>query len=172
MTNEEMFNQNKKLAYKIASQYLINYKNEYEDIKQIALLGLWKAILTFDNTHTFSTYAYTVIRNEINYYLRTNNKNMSMSINAELKDGFTLEDVLENDNNEIERLEQRLEMEKVRNIVNEEVAKLKQEEKDIYKYLIIGFTQQQIANKIGKSQAQVSRIRAKIIQKSKKRACL
>lgn len=74
MTNEEMFNKNINIAYKIANKYLDNYKNEYEDIKQIALLGLWKAVLTFKNTYAFSTYSYKVIFNEINHYLRNRKK--------------------------------------------------------------------------------------------------
>lgn len=38
MTNEELFNNNIKIAYKIANKYKINYVNEYDDIKQIALM--------------------------------------------------------------------------------------------------------------------------------------
>ena len=66
MTNKEIFNNNINIAYKIANKYLINYRNEYEDIKQVALLGLWKAVLTFKNGYAFSTYAYPVIQNAIN----------------------------------------------------------------------------------------------------------
>ena len=87
MTKEEMFNKNIKIAYKIANRYLTNYASEYEDIKQIALMGLWKAVSTFNNTHAFSTYAYTVISNEINYYLRTVKKHYNtISLKREVKD--------------------------------------------------------------------------------------
>ena len=68
MTKEEMFNKNIKLAYKIANKYRINHSNEIEDIKQIALIGLWKAVTRYNGKNTLSTFAYVVIQNEINLY--------------------------------------------------------------------------------------------------------
>ena len=101
MTNEEMFEKNIKIAYKIANRYRINYLSEYEDIKQIALLALWKAVLTFNNTNAFSTYAYVVISNEINLYLRRNKKTeQEISINTSINDGeLTIEDILQSADN-------------------------------------------------------------------------
>ena len=107
MTTEEMFKKNIGLAYKIARKYLFNHSYEIEDIKQVALIGLWKAVLTFKNTHTFSAYAYTVISNEINLYLRKNKKReQEISINTKINDDeLTIEDMLQDENNVGQALE-------------------------------------------------------------------
>ena len=46
MTNEEMFTENIRLAYKNAQHYK-NCGIEYEDLEQICLYALWKAVLTY-----------------------------------------------------------------------------------------------------------------------------
>ena len=156
MTKEEMFNKNIKIAYKIANRYLINYANEYEDIKQIALMGLWKAVSTFDNTHAFSTYGYTVISNEINCYLRTVKKHYNtISLKQEIKEDITLEDVLADKNNYIEKLENSLDIENYISQIRN--SKLKEQEKIVFELTLKGYKQRQIAKIIGCSQAEVSR---------------
>lgn len=70
MTKEELFNENINIAYKIANKYKINYPEEYEDIKQVALMGLWCAILRYNYKFKLSTFAYIVIHSRINIYLR------------------------------------------------------------------------------------------------------
>lgn len=70
MTNEELFNENIKLAYYMAKKYS-NVKIEKEDLIQIALLGLWKAAKSYNSDKVkFNSYAGKVIQNEINYELR------------------------------------------------------------------------------------------------------
>lgn len=156
MTKEEMFNKNIKIAYKIANRYLINYANEYEDIKQIALMGLWKAVSTFDNTHAFSTYGYTVISNEINCYLRTVKKHYNtISLKQEIKEDITLEDVLADKNNYIEKLENSLDIENYISQIRN--SKLNEKEKMVFELTLKGYKQRQIAKIIGCSQAEVSR---------------
>ena len=156
MTKEEMFSKNIKIAYKIANRYLTNYASEYEDIKQIALMGLWKAVSTFDNTHVFSTYAYTVISNEINYYLRTVKKHYNtISLKQEIKEDITLEDVLADKNNYIEKLENSLDIENYISQIRN--SKLKEQEKIVFELTLKGYKQRQIAKIIGCSQAEVSR---------------
>lgn len=167
MTNEEMFNKNINIAYKIANRYLVNYANEYEDIKQVALMGLWKAVLTFNDTHAFSTYAYTVISNEINMYLRTIKKNNStISLKQEVKENITLEDILADKNNYIEKLENSLDIENY--IVQIKNSKLKEKEKIVFELSLRGYKQDKIAKIIGCSQPQVSRL----IKKLRKRISL
>lgn len=166
MTNEEMFNKNIKIAYKIANRYLTNYASEYEDIKQIALMGLWKAVSTFDNTHVFSTYAYTVISNEINYYLRTVKKNYNtISLKQEIKENITLEDILADKNNYIEKLENSLAIENYISQIRN--SKLKEQEKIVFELTLKGYKQRQIAKIIGCSQAEVSRKIRKLRSKIK-----
>ena len=156
MTNEEMFNKNIRIAYKIANRYLTNYASEYEDIKQIALMGLWKAVLTFNNKYAFSTYAYRVISNEINYYLRTVKKNHStISLKQEIKENMTLEDVLADENNYIEKLENNLDTENCISQIRN--SKLKEKEKTVFELTLKGYKQRQIAKITGCSQAEVSR---------------
>lgn len=161
MTNEEMFNKNINIAYKIANRYLINYANEYEDIKQVALMGLWKSVLTFKNTYAFSTYAYTVISNEINWYLRTIKKNNNtISLKQEIKENITLEDILSDKNNYIEELENSLDIENY--IIQIKNSKLKRKEKMVFELSLRGYKQDRIAKIIGCSQPQVSRLIKKI----------
>lgn len=167
MTNEEMFNKNINIAYKIANRYLVNYANEYEDIKQVALMGLWKAVLTFNDTHAFSTYAYTVISNEINCYLRTVKKHYNtISLKQEIKENITLEDILADKNNYIEKLENSLDIENY--IVQIKNSKLKEKEKIVFELSLRGYKQDKIAKIIGCSQPQVSRL----IKKLRKRISL
>lgn len=70
MTNEEIFNNNVNIAYKIANRYRTNYYEEIEDIRQIALMELWRCIVNWDHVHALTTYAYLCIPNKINMYLR------------------------------------------------------------------------------------------------------
>lgn len=76
MNNEELFEQNINLAYKIANTYKTKYPNEYEDIKQIALIGLWEATKKYNKTYKFSPFAWIVIHREINRYLNKQKKYM------------------------------------------------------------------------------------------------
>lgn len=66
MTAEDLYKNNEKIAYAALNRYMPNYKLD-EDYMQVAKLGLWKACLSFDESkgYTFSTYAYTIIRNEL-----------------------------------------------------------------------------------------------------------
>ena len=166
MTNEEMFNKNINIAYKIANKYLINYANEYEDIKQVALMGLWKAVLTFNNRHAFSTYAYTVISNEINYYLRTTKKHYNtISLKQEIGEKITLEDVLADKNNYIEKSENNLDIENY--ITQIRNSKLKEQEKIVFELSLKGYKQDKIAKTVGCSQPTVGRIIRRLREKIK-----
>lgn len=166
MTNEEMFNKNIKIAYKIANKYLTNHASEYEDIKQIALMGLWKAVLTFNNKYAFSTYAYRVISNEINYYLRTVKKNHStISLKQEIKENMILEDVLADKNNYIEKLENSLAIENYISQIRN--SKLKEQEKIVFELSLKGYRQDEIAKIVGYSQPHISRIIKKLRTKIK-----
>jgi RNA polymerase sigma factor (sigma-70 family) len=71
MTPQQLFQQNIKLAYKLASRHYSNHLTS-EDIKQHALIGLWAACCTFDETKgiKLSTYAWTCIKNELTVALR------------------------------------------------------------------------------------------------------
>ena len=158
MTKEDLFNKNTNIAYKITQHYRL-CGIEYEDLKQICLYGLWKAVLTYrqGKGYAFTTYAYRVIQNEVNYYLRKNRKYFTDKyFSSIIYDNLTLEDVLEDKNNELERIEKRIDNEnyitKIRN------SNLKEREKQVLELLLQNYKQQQIAKIVGCSQPQVSRI--------------
>lgn len=70
MTPEERFEQNIKLVYDILNKKFPEYRFD-EDFQQIAMIGLWKACLSYDESnYKFTTYAYPCIRNEILMELR------------------------------------------------------------------------------------------------------
>lgn len=63
----KLFEENIRMAYHVASKFTPNVIVDMEDIKQLALIGLYKASQNYkDNLgFTFSTYAYKVMKNEI-----------------------------------------------------------------------------------------------------------
>lgn len=166
MTNEEMFKANMGIAYKIANTYRINYSKEYEDIKQVALLGLWKAVLTFKHTHAFSTYAYPVISNEINSYLRKDKKEeKDISMETVVTDNITIADMLEEKENCIKKIEDEEEIRELKERFLQILNTLKQREKTICLLMLKGKTQREIAKQVNYSRANVQRIEKKIKEK-------
>lgn len=167
---EEMLNNNAKLAYKIANKYLINYKDEYEDIKQIALLGLWKAVLNYNDSLkvSFSTFAYPVISNEINQYLRKQKKKLlDVSLNNIVSDNITIEDILKDEENSIERSEENMELLELKEIKEKVLSGVKSKKRDVYREIDKGERQEKIAKIFKISQAQVSRIQKQINEQIK-----
>lgn len=161
MTKEEMFDQNIKLAYKIANDYLINYSKEYEDIKQLALIGLWRAVLLYNKTSKFSSFAGAVIRNEINKYLQQINKNRTISLEKEInEDGLTLKEIVVNFDNDIENSEKRMLLEQL--IVK---TKLTKQEKKVLSLLLEEKRQKEIGRKLKISHQRVSEVKRTAIRK-------
>jgi len=64
---EKLVNDNEKLAYKVAHRFIPKTMVDFEDIKQMALIGLYKAAKGFDDSKgvKFSTFAFRVISNEV-----------------------------------------------------------------------------------------------------------
>lgn len=158
MTNEELFNKNINLAYKNVQIYK-NCGIEYEDLMQLCLYGLWKSVLTYkvEKGYAFSSYSYRIIQNEVNYYLRKNRKYFTDRYFSEpINDEITLEEIIADKHNQIEELENNLDsfnyINKIRN------SNLKEKEKQVLELTLKGLKQRQIAEKIGLSQPQVSRI--------------
>lgn len=165
MTKEEMFNKNIKLAYKIANKYRINHSDEFEDIKQIALIGLWKAVTCYNGKNTLSTFAYVVIQNEINLYLRNSKKSVkAISINTEFKENVTIEDILQADDS-IEEFLDCVEQEEIKQVLNEILESESKTNKQIYEMHRQGYKQNPISVATGTSQANVSRTISKINKK-------
>ena len=69
---EIIIEQNKNLAYSLISRYKVSKIEEREDLNQVAIIGLIKAIdnFNFDYDVSFSTYAVPIILGEIKKYFR------------------------------------------------------------------------------------------------------
>lgn len=91
MDKEKLFSENTNLAYFILKKYYTPSSQD-EDFKQLALLGLWKACLYYeeDKGIAFTTYAAKIIYNELgNYikYTRRHNNNLEyLSLDKERVD--------------------------------------------------------------------------------------
>lgn len=154
---EQLFHKNINLAYYILHKHY-TLSAQDEDLKQEALLGLWKACMTFDPSKAqFSTYAIRCILNQINmYYRKESNKPLTVSLNAPVgEDGLTMEDVLEDPCPSID--EGLIDLKTY-------LAGLTDEERKIIQLNVEGFTQQQIGDKMGKSQAWCSHMLRRLRQ--------
>lgn len=154
---EEFFHKNINLAYKIANRYRYNYFYEMEDIKQIALCALWKAVIKYEEDKAkFSSFAVAIISNDINQHLRKVKKKKDIiSFSSPIRNGedITLEDILTDDSeNEFEKIENRL-------LIRNTFSKMPLNDKDkiILKHWLDGEKQIDIAKKMNMSQANVSR---------------
>ena len=93
-----IINKNQNLAYSLVNRYKISKKEEREDLNQVAIIGLIKAITNFDLNFnvSFSTYAVPIILGEIKKYFRDaslfkmsrNIKDLYYKIEKEKKDYF------------------------------------------------------------------------------------
>lgn len=92
MTINAKILENKKLVYFIINKYYPERRND-EDIIQVGMIGLWKAIELFDESkgYKFSTFATTVIRNAIKQELRSE-KTDSRRANLDCNQLFQEED--------------------------------------------------------------------------------
>lgn len=144
------------------------HRYEYEDILQIAYLGLIKAANKYDESFgaKFSTYAFKTMFGEIIRYVQEDkrfNKSRGipldkplLSFECEYKSG-NLSNMIGNgfEGELIEKME-----------LEEIVKSLSETEKKIFKlYFINDFTQKTIAKIIDTSQNQVSRVKRRIIRK-------
>ena len=166
MTNEEIFNNNVNIAYKIANRYVTNYYEEIEDIRQIALMELWRCVESWDHVHALTTYAYLCIPNKINMYLRyvkKHEKNISIDtiVNSD-GDGNnqTILDLIEDPDDCIFRLLDDINAEGVLDNIY-----LTEKEKQVMNLRIEGLSQAQVGKIMKISQAQISRIQIKIKNK-------
>ena len=169
MTNEEIFNNNVNIAYKIANRYMTNYYEEKEDIQQIALMELWRCIENWDHVHALTTYAYLCIPRKINIYLRhVKKKKKNISINTIIYcdiDGNdqTILDLIEDPDDCIFKLLDDIDANGVLNNIY-----LTEKEKEVINLRMEGFSQAQVGQIMNLSQAQISRIQIKIKNKIKK----
>jgi RNA polymerase sigma factor (sigma-70 family) len=159
----ELFEQNQKLTSYVLKPILANlpswYKTmHYDDLNQVAKLGLWKAAKKYnpDGSASFSTFAIPCIRNEILMYLRKNKVEYTeVSFETPVTDTLTIADVLEY-TPPID----------VSWIFTD--RRLNDKQKLICKLIYQGYTQSEIAEKIGVCQVTICRYITKIGQILKK----
>lgn len=172
MTNEEMnemFNKNVNIAYKIANRYRINYPEEYEDIKQIALLGLWKAIQHYNPKWALSTIAYKTIFNNINDYLRSVKKHKEnvfsiyTVICVDDHSEKTVEDLIPDDTDHINNMLRDIDIQQAFDRLN--LSEIEEEFLDLKKQ---GLSQREIGENLNRSQVQISRIQTNLRKRFKK----
>lgn len=160
MTKEETNNlitDNLDLAYSLANKYKKKIHNliDFEDLKSTALLGLVKSANTYklELKNQFSTYAYTVIRNELVLFIRENLKlNRIVSLdNLVIDDIPYIELQASNENIETDFIIRQSVIE-----LNKYINELPEKYKIIIKLVRDGHTQQYIADLYNISQSKVN----------------
>ena len=173
---ETLIKHNIRLVIKIVNRRYCNSMIEKNDLVSIGIIGLIKAVDTFDvekNTQ-FSSYAVKCIDNEILMFFRKNTKYFNvLSINKGIlnnKTGqeVTLEELLYDDDDFTIQSENR----EIYKIIQEIISTLTEKEKIIIENHY-GFnddkilTQREIARQLGVSQASISQIENKALEKIK-----
>lgn len=171
MIPEELFDNNKRLVYHTYSRHFNSAKNlpYKEDILQEGLFRLWKACKLYnpEKNIQFSTFAVTLIYNGMLEFVsrklekHTNNISLEEIITVN-KDGkpCSLQNKLtiKDDYNDIE----------LRIILRDCFEKLSKEDQKIVLLFWQGYTQREIAVRVGLTQVSVSRRLKKFINKVRK----
>lgn len=185
LTNEEKeitAEQNYSLVFYVVKMFQ-NSGVSYDELVSIAMVGYAKALNAFDNERNvkFSTYAINCIKNEILFFLRKerthvkNNVSMNLILSTD-KNGNALsleETVSKNDTDDSKSLEQDVLLSSDIAMLYKSLGDLTDKERFIitYRYGLdrgIIKTQREIADSIGMSQANVSKIEKNILDKIKK----
>ena len=171
---EELINGNLKLVLSILRKYN-NRTDNMDDLFQVGCIGLIKAIDNFDLSHEvkFSTYAVPMILGEVKRFLRDNN---SVRISRSIKDSISMFEPIYNDGGDTIYLADQLEDKcndnrnfDLRVALNDAIKALSSKERKIIneRYLY-GKTQMELADELGISQAQISRLEKSGLQNIKK----
>lgn len=157
MTNEQrkLAEDNHNLIYSFLNKKELVQSEHYD----MAAIGLCNAAMTYDSTKgKFSTYAFGCMNRELNIYIAYLNRkkhvpeNIISSYDASAiddVDGSMIDTLLKDEDNNIEYSIENMNFDYFFN-------KLKDREKTIVKYLKDGLTQQEIAEKLNRSQQAVS----------------
>jgi len=172
----KLIEHNLRLVVFLAKKY-DNTMYDLEDLVSIGSVGLIKAIKTYklDKNIKLATYASRCIDNEILMFLRKNRKRMTEvsfedSVNYDSEGNeLHIEDIFGTDDDLIEKS---IEDKDNRILLEKEVRKLNNRDKDIIeqRYGLFGrkeLTQKELADKLSISQSYISRIEKKVIKKLK-----
>ena len=164
-----LFYDNIKLAYHTSNKFNQDIL-EPDDVKQLALLGLWRACQTYDSCRgiNFSTYAIACMNNQIRMALRRplkqGEKFRILSYDNEINDSEglslieTLADPMDIEENMMEA--------DIYNNVKTIISELSKREQLLLRlYFFDGYKQREISSLVNVSQANVSRIINKSLRK-------
>lgn len=133
-----------------------------DELYDVAAIGLCKAAATYDRSISrFSTYAIRCITNELKlYHKRTQTSkriptDQIYSYDATLEEGLTYLDVISDKFDLEEDVIARMHIRSV-------VESLDRKQRDIVCYLSLGYKQQEVADMVGCSQGQVSKVIKKV----------
>ena len=137
---------------------------EYEDLYQVACIGLLKAIKSYDTSKNikFNSYMYNVVKNEILMSLRNNNtmKNSNMeevSTEAQTTDDLTVMDTLKSDVNIEDEYLVKEEYRELYELIDKYYSKNEMKRNVMYA-LLREEKQMDVAEKYGISRAYVNKI--------------
>lgn len=103
---KKLFEDNKNLAYKVATKYYKTKHWDYDEALQIAQMGLWKACLIWDpGKYRLSTLAYNIIHRDFMDFDRQQKRQPDILFNLEdncVTDDLSLDDVLSDDDSNVE----------------------------------------------------------------------
>ena len=170
---------NLRLVAHIVKKYYSAGTNDYDDLISVGVIGLIKAINTFDinKAQRLSSYAATCVQNEILMMLKSKKKSrQDVSLNEAFdtdKDGnkLVLMDVIAVNDDILDNLDIKLKSEVLESYINEV---LDEREKTVIalRYGLNGAderTQREIADMLNISRSYVSRIETKALKKLRKR---
>ncbi len=169
---------NLRLVAHIIKKYY-SAQNEQDDLVSIGTIGLIKAINTFDINKNIklSSYASRCIENEILMHFRNIKKTSNdISLNETIdtdKDGnpLSLIDILSTDDNILDSLNTKLNINKLYDYVNSELDE-REKKVIIYRYGLNGnepLTQREVAKILGVSRSYISRIETKALKTLRKK---
>lgn len=157
LTFEEVLEKYENLIKSLIKSYVINYG--YEDMFQVASIGLWKAYKNYDIEKyrvAFGYYASLVIRNELKINYRNSKKNINNALS--LNDCVSTED---GNTEYIDLLENGLDLENeviCKESFRQVLQSLKEKERVFLILSLNGVEQNEIARRYNMLQPSVSRI--------------
>lgn len=157
------------LAYKTAWHYRGKYSLDFEELKELALLGLVKAAQAYDakKACAFSSFAITCCTNEIRYYLRSllnqtkNDVSMNTPVGSQDEEESLLGDTIKDDEDFAEDLA-------MTDAVRYALTTLDDRERDIIRMRYFTeptMSQQDVADHFGVTQSWIRKIERKALNK-------
>lgn len=164
----DLISENKNLIYFVINKSFKQYLSN-DDIIQEGYIGLWKAIKTYDDSHSsFSTYAIKCIYNNILMYIRDNLSKLHdniLSLDYLYSDG---KEETEGDLYNYVKVEEEYIKLKIDLLYKPFIKTLSKKEQMILYYNFLGYTQTKIGEKLNCSQKTICMYLSDIRKKLKK----